>query len=96
MPAQGGGNEEEIEIVTQVVKTLNLGRNAGSVTVLVNAQGQPNPSLVDDNNVQLNPPLYTLVYNTTSSQCASCRTAWFDNSQCFLKFSLKKGMKNNF
>ena len=81
MPAQGGGTAEEIEIVTQVVKRLNLGRNAGSVTVLVNAIGSSNPSIVDDNNVQLNPPLFALAYNTTSSQCASCRAAWYDNSK---------------
>ena len=81
MPAKGEATQEEVEIVTQVVRTLNLGRNAGSVSVLVNAQGSSNPSIVDDNNVQLNTPLYALAYNTTSSQCASCRAAWFDNSQ---------------
>jgi hypothetical protein len=81
MPAEGTGNREEIEIITQVVKTLNLGKDAGSVSVLVNAQGSSNPSIVDENNMQLNPPLYALAYNTTSSQCASCRAAWFDNRQ---------------
>lgn len=88
MPAEGTGNREEIEIITQVVKTLNLGKDAGSVSVLVNAQGSSNPSIVDENNMQLNPPLYALAYNTTSSQCASCRAAWFDNSQyiSYIKF----------
>ena len=86
-PAQGAqgshvdGMKEEIEIITQVVKSLNLGRNAGSVTIVVNSQGSANPNIVDENNVQLNPPLYALAYNTTSSQCATCRAAWFDNSQ---------------
>ncbi len=88
MPAEGTGNREEIEIITQVVKTLNLGRDAGTVSVLVNAQGSSNPSIVDENNVPFNPPLYALAYNTTSSQCASCRAAWFDNSQyiSYIKF----------
>lgn len=81
MPAEGIGNKEEIEIITQVVKTLNLGRSAGSVSVLVNSMGSYNPAIVDDNNQPINPPLYALAYNTTSSQCASCRTAWFDNRQ---------------
>ena len=81
MPAEEQGNKEEIEIITQVAKGLSLGRNAGSISVLVNAQGMSNPSIVDDNNQQLNPPLYALAYNTTSSQCASCRAAWYDNSE---------------
>jgi len=80
MPAQEVGNKEEIEIITQVAKTLNLGRNYGSVSVLVNSQGSSNPSIVDENNQPINVPLYAIAYNTTSSQCASCRAAWFDNS----------------
>ena len=91
MPAEGS-SVEEIEIVTQVVKTLNLGRNAGSVSVLVNAQGSSNPSIVDDDNLPLNPPLYALAYNTTSSQCASCRTAWFDNCVLFTNFHIFNNM----
>ena len=79
MPAEGEGFDEEIKMVTNIARQLSLGRNAGSVTVLVNSQMQNNIDLVDDNGFQINTPMYAIAYNTTSSQCASCRTAWFDN-----------------
>ncbi|CAG2121324.1 unnamed protein product, partial [Medioppia subpectinata] len=81
MPAMGEGFDEEVNVVTNVVRRLTLGRNAGSVTVLVNSQMQNDVNLVDDYGNQILTPLYALAYNTTSSQCASCRTAWYDNSQ---------------
>ncbi|XP_054166899.1 uncharacterized protein LOC128964334 [Oppia nitens] len=82
MGARGQAFDEELELITRVSRSLYLSRTGGSISVLVNSQGVNNlPNIVDDNNQQLNTPLYALAYNTTSSQCATCRAAWFENNQ---------------
>ena len=74
-----GCMEEQILYVTELVRRLDLGPNGGSVTVLANAHS--NGSIPDGNN---HPILTSLVYNTTSSQVASCRVASFDNRMLIL------------
>ena len=78
-----GQREEQITFITEVIRNLDLRRNGGAVTVLVNTHlngSIPDLIIADDNNLPINVPLTPLAYNTTSSQCASCRIAWFDNS----------------
>ena len=78
-----GQREEQITFITEVIRNLDLRRNGGAVTVLANSQLNGSISdliITDDNNLPINISLTSLVYNTTSSQCASCRIAWFDNS----------------
>ena len=76
-----GRIDEQIAFVTEIVRNLDLRRNAGSVTILANTQSIGSiPGLVDENNLPIVVPLNPLAYNTTSSQCASCRVAWIDNS----------------
>ena len=81
-----GRIDEQIAFVTEIVRNLDLRRYAGSVTILANTQSIGSiPGLVDENNLPIVVPLNPLAYNTTSSQCASCRVAWIDNSKMTLK-----------
>ena len=76
-----GQIDEQIAFVTEVVRNLDLRRYGGAVTVLTNTQSIGSIPPQDQNNLPIVVPLNPLAYNTTSSQCASCRVAWIDNSK---------------
>ena len=84
-----GRIDEQIAFVTEVVRNLDLRRYGGAVTVLANTQSNGSiPDQVDENNLQIVVPLNPLAYNTTPSQCASCRVAWIDNSNKTFKSNI--------
>jgi hypothetical protein len=67
-----------VDILT---KNLKLGRNFGSVSVLFNARGVESPgNLVDDEMKPVVTPLYSILYNSTSNECASCKASNYDSS----------------
>lgn len=74
--------------VSQLVKNLKLGRNLGTVSVLFNARGVDSPNLVDDEMNPVSTPLYSVLYNSTSNECASCKAAFFDSSKPNINFYL--------
>ena len=81
-----GPSNKQITFVSEIVRNLDLGRNAGSVTILVNAQSNGSiPDIVDENNLPIVVPLNSLAYNTTSSQYASCRVTWIHKSKITLE-----------
>lgn len=60
--------------VKELLKKLNLKRNSGSVSVLYNSKAIDDPNLVDDEMKKVLIPIQAAVYNSTSIECASCKT----------------------
>lgn len=76
-----GKLDEQVAFITEVVRNMDLRRYGGSVTVLTNTQyNQSIFDYIDENKMTIFAPLTPLAYNTTTSQCASCRVAWFNKS----------------
>lgn len=76
-----GRFDQQIVFLTEVIRNMDLRRNGGSVTVLANTHyNQSIFDYVDENKMTNFTPLTPLAYNTTISQCASCRVAWFNKS----------------
>lgn len=64
--------------VSSLAQKLKLGRGLGSVSVLFNARGVDNPTLVDEEMKPVVTPLYSVLYNSTSNECAGCKSANYD------------------
>ena len=76
-----GKFDEQTAFITEVIRNMDLRRYSGSVTVLANTQyNQSIFDYIDENKMTIFTPLTPLAYNTTKSQCASCRVAWFNKS----------------
>ncbi|KAF7490073.1 FUN14 domain-containing protein 1 [Sarcoptes scabiei] len=70
----------QASMVRKLSKNLNMKRNHGSISIFYNAESMMNPYLLDDQMRIISPPLYSVLYNSTSSECAACKALYGDTS----------------
>ncbi|OTF72889.1 hypothetical protein BLA29_000066 [Euroglyphus maynei] len=67
--------------INELTKNMRMKRNSGSISVLYNARPVENPTLVDDRMMPINTSLYSVAYNSVSSECASCKAIYGDTGK---------------
>lgn len=76
----------QASMVRKLSKNLNMKRNHGSISIFYNAESMMNPYLLDDQMRIISPPLYSVLYNSTSSECAACKALYGDTSLATIRF----------
>ena len=72
---------KQATFVNELTKNMLMKRNYGSISILYNALPVENPSLIDDRMMPVNISLFSVSYNKTSSECASCKAIYGDTSK---------------